>query len=164
MGDHFSELIVARKPRPTDAIFKVLLIAGTVISALLGLLVSPLCLILLIVFVIADHFLFPRFNVEYEYTYVNGEIDIAAVYSKQSRKNLMQIDAENMECIAPRGSHHLDSYGETFKPVDYSSGYEDQKAYVIVLGGADSKKVILHLDDTMLEDLRWRRPGKVFFD
>ena len=35
---------------------------------------------------------------------------------------------------------------------------------MIVLGGADSKKVILHLDDTMLEDLRWRRPGKVFFD
>ncbi len=164
MEDHFSELIVPKKPNPLNMLLKILLIFATVVAAFLGIFASPIFMIVLIGVIIADYFLFPRFNVEYEYTYVNGEIDVAAIYSKQSRKNLAQIDLENVECVAPLGSHQLDSYGETFKVVDYSSGYEDQKVYVIVKGGAESRKILLNLDETMLEDLRWRLPGKVFRD
>ena len=162
MEDHFSEVIVPRKPRPQDAIFKVLLIIATVIAALIGLLISPIFLFVLVGLGLVDYFLFPRFNVEYEYAYVNGEIDVAAIYSKQSRKELASITLENVECIAPVASHHLDSYGITFKTVDYSSGKPDAKPYAIIKGGTDSKKYLLELSDSMLEDLRWRLPGKVF--
>ena len=164
MDDHFSELIVQRKPKPTDLLFKILLILATAVAAFFGLFVHPIFMIVLLLVGITDYFLFPRFNVEYEYTYVNGEIDIAAIYSKSSRKNLAQIDLENVECVAPYGSHHLDSYGITFKEVDYSSGYPEQKPYVIIKGGTNNQKILLHLDETMLEDLKWRLPGKVFRD
>ena len=164
MEDHFSELIVPKKPNPLNMLLKILLIFATVVAAFLGIFASPIFMIVLIGVIIADYFLFPRFNVEYEYTYVNGEIDIAAIYSKSSRKNLAQIDLENVECVAPYGSHHLDSYGITFKEVDYSSGYPEQKPYVIIKGGTNNQKILLHLDETMLEDLKWRLPGKVFRD
>ena len=164
MEDHFSELIVPRKPRGSDTVKKILLILATVVAAFFGLMISPVFLIALVGVGIADYILFPRFNVEYEYAYVNGEIDVAAIYSKQSRKELASITTENIECIAPLGSHHLDSFGETFKVVDYSSGDSEQKPYVVVKGGAESRKILIHLDESMLEDLRWRLPGKVFRD
>ena len=98
MEDHFSEVIVPRKPRPQDAIFKVLLIIATVIAALIGLLISPIFLFVLV----------------------------------------------------------------GLGLVDYSSGKPDAKPYAIIKGGTDSKKYLLELSDSMLEDLRWRLPGKVF--
>ena len=164
MEDHFSELIIPRKPRPADAVKKVLLIIATLIAAFFGLMVSPIFLIAFIILGFPDYFLFPRFNVEYEYAYVNGEIDVAAIFSKASRKHLDTITLENVECIAPVSSHHLDSYGVTYKVVDYTSGEADHKVYAIIKSGNDSKKYLLELDEAMLEDLRWRLPGKVFRD
>jgi hypothetical protein len=89
---------------------------------------------------------------------------VAAIYSKQSRKNLETITLENVECVAPSNSHRLDSFGVTFKVVDYSSGDPSHRTFTIVKGGSDSRKYILELDDRMLEDLKWRLPGKVFLD
>ena len=164
MEDHFSELIIPRKKRGSDTLIKALLIAATVVAAFFGLLVSPIFLIALVALGVADYFLFPRFNVEYEYSYVNGEIDVAAVYSKQSRKELASITLENVECIAPAGSHRLDGFGSTFKTIDYSSGDPDAKPYVLVKGGTENCRYLLQLDDNMIEDLRWRLPGKFFRD
>ncbi len=164
MEDRFFEVIVPRRPRPQDTVGKVLLIAGTVLAAAGALLVSRVFFLLLVGFIVADYFIFPRFNVEYEYSYLNGEIDVAAIYSKQSRKNLETITLENAECIAPSGSHRLDSFGVTFKVVDYSSGDPSHRTFAIVKGGSDSRKYLLELDDRMLEDLKWRLPGKVFQD
>lgn len=164
MEDHFSEQIVQRKPNPINLLFKILLIVATAAAAILAITAGPLFILVLVGVGIADYYFFPRFNVEYEYTYVNGEIDVAAIYSKQSRKNLARIDLENVECVAPFGSHQLDSYGETFKLVDYSSGYPEDRPYVIVKGGTESRKFLLNLNDAMVEDLRWRLPGKVFRD
>lgn len=164
MEDRFSEVIVKRMPKSTDALKKAMLIAATIVMGLLGLLVTPILLIPFIALCILDTFLFPRFHVEYEYTYINGEIDVAAVYSRQSRKELETIPAEGVECIAPSGSAHLGSYGETYKVVDYSSGDPSAKKVEIIFGGADKKRYLLELPDEIMEDLRWRLPGKVFLD
>jgi hypothetical protein len=164
MEDHFSEVIVKRMPRGTDALKKAMLIAATVVMGLLGLIMNPILLIPFIILCILDTFLFPRFQVEYEYTYINGEIDVAAVYSRQSRKELETISTEGVECIAPSGSVHLGSYGETYKVVDYSSGDPAAKKVEIIIGGADKKRYLLELPDEIMEDLRWRLPGKVFLD
>lgn len=163
MEDLFSELIVERKPRAKDAILKALLIAALVILAAAGLLLGPVFFIAFLVLAGVSYFLWPRFKVEYEYSYVNGQLDIAKIFSKQSRKDVAKIDATQAECIAPMGSHELDSYGATFKTVDYSSGDPDLRPYVIVKGGEGSCKYLVHLDEKMLEDLRRRLPRKVFF-
>lgn len=164
MSDIFSELIVARRPRPTDALVKVLLILFAVVSAVSGVLIHPLLLIVFLGAVLLCRFLFPRFNVEYEYSYVNGEMDIAEVYSKESRKHKESVSMADVECIAPLNSHHLDEYGDTYAVKDYSSGYPEDHPYVIVRGGEKKEKILVHLDEKMLDDLKWRLPRKVFTD
>lgn len=164
MSDVFSELIVSRRPRPTDALFKALLIALAVAAAAFGVLVHPLFLFVFLGVLLLCRFLFPRFKVEYEYSYVNGSLDIAEIYSKESRKHKETINMEDVECIAPVNSHHLDGFGDTYAVKDYSSGNPEDHPYMIVLGGENKGKVLLHLDDRMLEDLKRRLPRKVFTD
>ena len=161
MEDLFTELIVAKKPTAKDALLKALLILALLASAVLGLQIPPFMLVFLGI-AIAIYFLWPRFKVEYEYSYVNGEIDIAKIFSKQSRKDLARISLEDVECVAPLGSGELDSYGATFKTVDYSAGDPEYKPYVIVKGGENSQKILVQLDEAMVEDLRRRLPRKVF--
>ncbi|MDO4619872.1 MAG: DUF6106 family protein [Lachnospiraceae bacterium] len=164
MNDAFYELIVAKQPTSADKAKKVLLIAVTALAGLGALFVFPPLLVLFLILIFVDSRLFPKFNVEYEYTYVNGEIDIAEVYSRQSRKEVAQITLENVECAAPLGSHHLDEFGNTYKVVDYSAGDPQNRPYVIVTGGENKQKILLQLNEKMAEDLRYRIPRKMFTD
>ena len=164
MDDLFSEMIVERKPRAQDGILKALLIAATVIMAAAGILLGPVFMIGFLVLAIVTYFMWPRFRVEYEYSYVNGQLDIARIFSKQSRKDVAKIDVTKCECVAPLGSHQLDSYGSTYKVIDYSSGDPQMKTWVIVSGGENSCKYLVHMDERMFDDLKRRMPRKVFGD
>ena len=164
MEDHFSEFFVERRPRATDSILKALLIFAVFVSGAASVLLGPVFMIGFVVLIILTWFLWSRFKVEYEYSYVNGQIDIAKIFSKQSRKDVARIDTAEAECIAPLNSHALDSYGQTYKVTDYSSANPDYKTWVIVRGGEKKEKVYVHLDDSMAEDLRRRLPRKVYME
>lgn len=162
MNDFFTELVVARKPQFTDGLIRGALILFTILAALAGLFIHPLFFLIFLVFLACDYFIFPRLNVEYEYSYVNGDIHIAAVFSKKSRKELTDVDLAKAECIAPEGSVHLNDYGNTYSVCDYSAKDPDDRPYVAVMGGPEPKKIMLQLDQTMLDDLKHRMPRKVF--
>ena len=162
MGDKFYEQFISRKPGPFDGLAKVGLILLTVLLLILGLFGNPILLGLFVVAGIACYFLFPRFKKEYEYSYVNGDLDIAVIYSKQSRKSLDSIAFADIECVAPEGSHELDSYGQSYAVKDYTSGNAEDKVYVIVTGGQDKTKYRLNIDEEILKDLKYRIPRKVF--
>lgn len=161
MSDIFTELIVTRRPKASDTIKKAILIILTVASAAAGLLLALPFFIAFIVLLIVDYFLFPRFNVEYEYSYVNGNLDIAAVYSKQSRKELKSIDLTEADCVAPMSSHHLDGFKQTYKIRDYSAQDPDQEPYAVVVPKS-REIVLLQLNGEMVKDLKYRMPMKVY--
>ena len=72
MGDIFAEQLVKRKKKPSEQFLKYALTALVVVFALGGLFVNGILVYLALALVIACYFVFPRFNVEYEYSYVNG--------------------------------------------------------------------------------------------
>ena len=123
MSDLYIELLVKKKRTATDTILKTLLIALTVIAFLAGLLITPLALIVFVGLLVLDYFKLPGFDLEYEYLYVNGELDIDKIMSKQKRKRVGSFDMKNVEMVAPVKSHELDYYRNgKVKVVDYSSG------------------------------------------
>lgn len=163
MGDSFSELIVPKRQSFGARFLQMLIKAMTIASAVFMFLTfSPIFLITFFVCFLLWYFLVPRLSVEYEYSYVNGDLDIAAVFSKKSRKHLATLQLTSAECIAPLGSHELDSYGDTYKVVDYSSKdpNAEEKTYVMIKPDT-REKILLHLDQTMLNDLKYRMPRKV---
>ena len=81
---------------------------------------------------LAYYFAFPLLNVEYEYSLLNHDLDIDAIYSKEKRKSKMNLDIQNAEIIAPKGSHRLDSYHPE-ATCDFSSGNANAKIFAIMI-------------------------------
>ena len=165
MSDMYSELLVPRRSVRSEQAIRIALIVVTAIVTAAGLVFNMYLLIGALALGIVDFFFFPRFNVEYEYQYMNGEINIDKIFSKSKRKKVTSIDLSNVECVAPLGSHHLDSYGVGYTVEDYSSMDPENPPYVLVkVDGANRKKIYLQFDDTILNDLKMRLPRKVFTD
>ena len=162
MNDLFTEVCIPRKMTPLNLAMKVLPVVITVLFFLTGLLINPLFLIAGMAMILADMWLLPRQNVEYEYSYVNGELDIAEIYSKKIRKEVAAFDMKEMEILAPVGSDSLAEY-KKLPVLDYTSGRSEDLAnawaFVISVGGK-RKTVIFSPNKTMLEDLRMRGASK----
>ena len=164
MGDVFIEVLVKRNRKATDTLMKTLLIAFVVVLFAGGILFIPLLLPLgLIVGMGEWFFILPRFDVEYEYSFVNGEIDIDVIYSKEKRKHLESIDVDTFECVAVYGSHELDRFQHDFAVVDYSALDPERKPYVCVQA-KERRLIYLQLEDKELKDAIKNRIPRKFFD
>ena len=88
MSDLYSELLVKKKQTAKDMVVKYGLIVLTVIMAIGGLLVNGLLLVPAVALGVACYFVIPKTDLEYEYLFVNGELDIDMIMSKSKRKSL----------------------------------------------------------------------------
>ncbi|MDO4304918.1 MAG: DUF6106 family protein [Bacillota bacterium] len=166
MSDLYTEVIVKRRQTPADTAKKVLLIAGTVLSAAAFLFTTLgiIALVLLAAFAVADYFLLPSFNVEFEYLYVNGELDIDKIMSKQKRKRAYSMDIKALEILAPSNSHELDYYNNKsdVKTYDFSSQEQGHKTYTMVVKGEKGmEKVIFEPNEVILKDMKRVAPREV---
>ena len=74
MNDSYKEILVKRQTPVGMRVLKGALIGLTVLSLVAGLLMWPL-LIVGAILIAVDYFVVPKFDVEYEYLYVNGELE-----------------------------------------------------------------------------------------
>lgn len=163
MSDMYREILVKRETSASAKLLKGVMIGGTVICIVLGFVILPL-LVVGLVLALVSWFVTPKFDVEYEYLYVNGELDIDAIYSKQKRKRMGSYDMEELEILAPEKSHALDSYlnNKSLKMKDYTSGKEQAKNYVLILNSDKEKQCIkVELDENIIGDIRRIAPRKV---
>ena len=87
MNDALCEHIVARKSKPMDFVIRILIIVVIVAIAIggmpfLGFFAFALAAVLAL---LAYYFAFPLLNVEYEYSLLNHDLEIDAIYSKEKR-------------------------------------------------------------------------------
>ncbi len=165
MGDSYREIMVQpdtpswkKMLKTAFPVLAVLCFLGAVFLMLWPLLIGTVGFILLAVFVN------PRMDVEYEYLYVNGELDVDTIYSKQKRKKAGTYDIENLEILAPIRSHALDSYvnREGVKIKDYTSQKAPEKSYTLVFSKEGKQEIIkVELDDDIIADIRRIAPHKV---
>ena len=167
MSDLYSELLVKKERTAKDVIIKYGLIALTVLAAAAGLFISPLILVAAIGLGIACYFVLPKTDLEYEYLFVNGEMDIDVVMAKTKRKRVKNINIQEADLVAPLNSHRLDYYNgnQKLKVLDYSSGNPEHKRFaVITRDGSETCKIIIEPDDAMTVSIKNSAPSKVFLD
>ena len=165
MSESYVELLVKKKKTPKDSILKGLMIAGVVILVLIGL-VIPLVLIAAIALGVLAYFKMPGLDLEFEYLYVNGELDIDKIMSKVKRKRVGSFDISKAEMVAPVKSHELDYYRQSkdLKVVDCSSGEENANVYGMVIKDEKGMKMVLfEPNQEILDDMRRIAPRKVKF-
>ena len=128
----------------------------------------PLLLIVAIVLgVCAYLFIFPGTDLEFEYLFVNGELDIDKIMAKSKRKRVKSLNITECDIMAPLNSHRMDYYNsnQKLKVQDFSSGNPEHKRFAIICrDGADTCKVIIEPDEILAKTMRNTAPSKVFLD
>lgn len=140
-------------------------IAAVVLLFLLGILMmNSLILFVGVVGIVLLVLFLPNFNVEYEYVYVDGQIDFDRIAAKSRRKTLLRIQMEQVEQVAPAGSHALDSYQHIrdIKVKDFSSGDPNAKVYEMIhREGEKTTKIRFEPSEKMLSCMKMKAPRKI---
>ena len=95
MNDFYTEQLVKKQTDMKDILIKAILVSATIVSFLI-ILMYPIGLILPILMIVLDVFMFRRLNVEYEYLFLNGEVDIDKIMNKAKRKKMFNDNVADM--------------------------------------------------------------------
>ena len=164
MSDLYTEESIKKEKTGREMLIKAALIAGTVLSVLSFMILGWIALILIAGFAVADYFIIPSLDLEYEYLYVNGELDIDKIMSKQKRKRVFSGDISALELMAPSQSHELDHYRSRsdVKAKDFSSGKQDAKTFTMILKKEQGiEMVTFEPSDIILKDMKRMAPREV---
>ncbi len=165
MSDLYQEILVARESSFMNKIIRAAAYAVTAAVIFTGFLfVNILFLIVGAALAVCCYIFLPKLDVEYEYLYVNGELDIDAIYSKQKRKRIAGYDMAELEILAPSTSHALDSYvnQQGAKVRDFTSRDPQTQSYTLVFSKEGKRDIIkVELNDVILNDIRRIAPRKV---
>ena len=153
MGDFYTEQLVKRQKASSTTLIKAILIILTVLSVVLIFMI-PFGIIGPVIMIALDVFLFRSMDVEYEYLFVNGSLDIDKIMAKSRRKNMFSMEMTDLEMMAPSGSPELRPY-QGLKGIDYSSGMPGADTYeLIVVNNGEKKKIIFEPNKTVCKDVQ----------
>ena len=163
MNDTYVEVMVKRKNSPLLGIGKVLLWGAAIAFLLIGFIGWTIMLVPGIIFGVVAYFVLPMLDVEYEYLYLDKEISIDKVMSKERRKHVMTVDLNKVDVIAPENSHEMDSYKARNVAVkDFSSRTDESKPYLFVYNDNDGLKLVkIEPNAEMLKAIKFVFPRKV---
>ncbi|MBR5658604.1 MAG: hypothetical protein IKX10_04330 [Lachnospiraceae bacterium] len=163
--DGIFECIVARKTPVYALPAKIGMSLFLTITILAAIIINPIIFVVTLGFGVFMYFMMPRFELEWEYTFLDGELRIDKIFSQSSRKRFLVLLFDRVDAIAPLDhddiKRNLNNPG--FTKVDCSSQTGDSnKVYGILYSDEKSRKVILfEPDDKMLKALRRYSPRKV---
>lgn len=155
MGDVFKEQLVKRENTFKETAIR---ICGWVLVVLLSILVffnlGPF-IGLLVAFVagFGARFLMGYLNVEYEYIFTNGELDIDIIYDLARRKRVFTMNMKQFEIMAHvEDKNHEGTFAGAQETRDYSSGVIGSNTYAFLTVYEGKKvKVIIEPNDKMLK-------------
>ncbi len=156
MGDVFKEQLVKKQVGAQSRILVGAGVAACIAVFLLLFFVPVMGIIrLLIMAVLAagTYFLFNMQNVEYEYVFTNGELDIDVIYNKSKRKRAFNGTVSQFEVMMPvNGPHDKTPLKTATVTKDFSSSIHDSSTYAI-LTIIDGKKMLIYMtpNDMMLK-------------
>ena len=160
MNDSYSELLVKKEQTGKDKVIKFLLIGVIAATAVVGIII-PLVWVLTLGLGIAAYFILPNLDLEYEYVFVNGDLDIDKIMNKARRKRMFSVDADQMELLAPVGAVELMQY-KKIKTYDYTSGKKDAKIYALIASNkGEVCKILFEPNETIVEGFFVKAPRKV---
>ncbi|WP_458459373.1 DUF6106 family protein [Pseudobutyrivibrio sp.] len=89
--------------------------------------------ILLIAMAIYTIILYSNKNIEYEYDYTNGSLEIAKIINNEKRKKVVNIESNEVKMVAAVGTNESLKYDHVqLKTYDCSAHDSEQKDYILV--------------------------------
>lgn len=102
-------------------------------------------------------------EVEYEYALWYGSFEVAKIYGKKSRKNLISTELRELLLVAPASEEYLKKaeHFELDKRINAVSSDGSDNEWILVTGGKDEPRILVRFeaDDRLLSLLRAANPG-----
>lgn len=155
-GDIFKEQIVRRQPSMLNRIKKASLIGAAFFIGIIGMAVGQMFGPFILAAVIFGAWYGISFlNVEYEYTFTAGELDIDAIYNRSRRKRVFSGRVNDFELMAHlEDQRHLGSFHGAQVTKDYSSGVTGKDTYAFMVNYQNKRtKIIIEPNEFMLKAL-----------
>ena len=169
-NDTHVEDIVFRKDVPMG---KLLSAVSTLMAVILGVLTMYLLpsvfqypqyfflqLALCAVFAFLAYYNRMHSRVDFEYVYTNGVLDVAAIYAKEKRKELLSIKMEEIVVAAPSHSEPIMPYvGRKMRTYDCTSHIDGAKYFCMIFKNPDhnnAEEKLLFEPSSDLLDAMWR--------
>ncbi|MBQ4627592.1 MAG: hypothetical protein IJB44_00800 [Clostridia bacterium] len=166
INDVFYEQLYARKKTVKEYVIQALIFLVTIALSMasftfcityikgFGLIMGTLCIAVLVYF---GYKLFMKLDVEYEYIYLNGEIDIDKIICRSERSRLVSaksVDFEQFGEYNEETKAKVDAYPVN-KRFDVRSNTSD-KLYYAIFNHREYKKTLLIFEpeERILEDMR----------
>ncbi|MBM6852940.1 UbiA prenyltransferase family protein [Mediterraneibacter glycyrrhizinilyticus] len=160
---------VKRKKKRMSGLLKITMIVLTVLFVLMGIVFSRGFMLpgflMALLYLVYDVFS----KKDYEYTLENGMLSIDVIYGGRYRRNKHELNLQEMEVLAPNWHDAVAKYrikGGTVRlpKYDYTSYDDDIPYYTMIIMEKRKKiKLLLDLNDEMMQKIRQLCPGKVFF-
>lgn len=158
-------VIVPRAKTGLGKVLNIVLFVTACILLLLATFISPI-FFFVPAFIVSVIWVWQGFfaNVEYEYTYYEGDLHLAKIINKSRRKNLAAINMEDVLAIAPKGDRSVYKY-ENDKALKYknlTSQKASAKVYELIYKGENGIcRYEFEPDEEMLDAIRVKYPRTV---
>lgn len=165
MNELYAETAVKRKAKASDIVLKVFLVIGIVVLFVLSILLAGqfgrILTFVSVLAVVGLIWYWPRFQIEWEYVFCDGQLDFDMIMGGDKRKQALRIEIEEADVIAPLDSSRMDGYRH-LRVKDYSSLQSDTKKYAIVTK-LKGEKIVLVFEpsEKMLDMMSTKAPNIV---
>ncbi len=112
------------------------------------------------------YFVFRNTNLEYEYAFFDGELNVDKIMNKRVRKKLGTFNFSRLEIMAPEDSERIKTGLNNRKQIDYSSHNPKDTAYVAVLYNDKNNLVELKFNpsEELLKSIQNKYSRKLYRD
>lgn len=164
LNDNYYEQAIQAKPNATHYLklfLSVFVMAG---GLALFLFAGPIGFVILVFGAWLFYYFQSNRKLEYEYTFTNGSVDIAAIFNGTRRKELVAFELEQVTMIVPKDSPRIEN--EHFvKQRDYSSRTEKEKVISMVVEREGKRELItIEPDEQSLAHIRMYARNKIYTD
>ena len=162
MKDLYVEQIVnANRDKKTGNLQK-LFIALAALFAAVALLIHIGAIVLCIAAAVAAGYLGNKQSFEYEYIFVNGQLDVDVVKTNR-RKRLVEYQMEQLVCMVPVESPRMDGYKNNCKKhIKAFTGSTKQPVYALMFKGEDGYvRVDLEPEEELMKAFKVTVPHKI---
>lgn len=161
MNDTFYELLVKKnKPDTTALILSAINIIAIVFLFILSLSFQPAIILAVGLGLIFYYFVYPKISVEYEYSLLNSDLTVDAIYNKTKRKNILTMDIKTLEAAFPTSSPKINSR-RNGKQIDCSTS-DMQSSYCLIFPNSGENILLFITPDDHLLDMLKRVAPRAF--
>lgn len=145
--DKVVEKLVKKKRNAKDIGMQLLIgISGLIVCYIANLFMPKLGMISMSIILLAIWFTYKGimwFNIEYEYTYVNGDMDVDKILGKNARRPFLKIPLERVVLVARMDNNEAKKLMYTSKRYNICENAENEQNLAVIYNGEKEREAVV---------------------